>query len=80
MPLVEVNVFEDELTPAQTQQLIRRITDDVTWVTSEKLRDITWVIVNTVNNGNWGVGGRPFVSRTSGGSFVVNEESRRPTV
>ena len=58
MPLVEVNVFENELTPAQTRQLIQRITDDVTWVTGEKLREITWVIVNTVNNGNWGVGGR----------------------
>jgi phenylpyruvate tautomerase PptA (4-oxalocrotonate tautomerase family) len=48
MPLVEVKVFEDELTPEQTKQLIQKITDAVTTVTSEKLRDVTWVIVNPV--------------------------------
>lgn len=26
-------------------------------VTSEKLRDVTWVIVNEVKSGHWGVGG-----------------------
>lgn len=51
MPLVEVKVFEDELTQEQTKQLIERITDAVTTVTSEKLRDVTWVIVNTVKSG-----------------------------
>lgn len=57
MPLVEVKVFEDELKPEQTKELIQRITDAVTTVTSEKLRDVTWVIVNEVKSGNWGVGG-----------------------
>jgi 4-oxalocrotonate tautomerase len=58
MPLVEVKVFEDELTPEQTKQLIQKITDAVTAVTSEKLRDVTWVIVNPVKSGSWGVGGK----------------------
>ena len=58
MPLVEVKVSEDELTPDQTKQLIQRITDAVTTTTSEKLRDVTWVIVHTVQSGSWGVGGR----------------------
>jgi 4-oxalocrotonate tautomerase len=57
MPFVEVKVFEDELTPEQTKELIQRITDAVATVTSEKLRDVTWVIVNEVKSGNWGVGG-----------------------
>jgi 4-oxalocrotonate tautomerase len=56
-PLVEIKVFEDELTQEQTKQLIQRITDVVTGVTSEKLRDVTWVIVNTVKSGSWGIGG-----------------------
>lgn len=57
MPLVEVKVFEQELTRKQTTDLIAGITDAVTSVTSEKLRDVTWVIVNEVPSGNWGVGG-----------------------
>ena len=48
MPLVEVKVFKDELTPEQTRALIQKITDAVTSVTSEKLRDVTWVIVSEV--------------------------------
>ena len=57
MPFVEVKVFKDELTPDQTRTLIQKITDVVTAVTSEKLRGVTWVIVNEVPSGNWGVGG-----------------------
>lgn len=58
MPLIEVKVFEDELTAEQTKQFIQRITDAVTTVTSERLRDVTWVIVSTVQSGSWGVGGK----------------------
>jgi 4-oxalocrotonate tautomerase len=57
MPLVEVKVFKDELSPDQTRVLIQKITDAVTSVTSEKLKDVTWVIVSEVPSGNWGVGG-----------------------
>jgi 4-oxalocrotonate tautomerase len=57
MPLVEVKVFEDELTSDQTAELIRKVTDVVTEVTSEKLREVTWVIVDQVKSGSWGVGG-----------------------
>ncbi len=57
MPFVEVKVFEDELSKDQAKELIQRITDAVTTVTSEKLRDVTWVIVSEVKSGNWGVGG-----------------------
>jgi 4-oxalocrotonate tautomerase len=76
MPLVEVKVFEDELTQEQTTQLIQRITDAVTTVTSEKLRDVTWVIVNTVKSGSWVLEGTPWESRTSERSFVAAEEGR----
>jgi 4-oxalocrotonate tautomerase len=58
MPLVEVKVFEDELTAEQKQELIRKITDGVTTVISEKLRDVTWVIITEVKSGSWGVGGK----------------------
>ncbi len=59
MPLIQVDVFEDELSQDQSKDLIDRITDVVTEVTSEKLREVTWVIINEVKNGHWGVGGNP---------------------
>jgi 4-oxalocrotonate tautomerase len=57
MPLIEVKVFQDELTPEQTQALIQKITDAVADVTSPKLRPVTWVVVQEIKDGNWGVGG-----------------------
>ncbi len=57
MPLVQVDVFEDELSQEQAKNLINKITDVITEVTSEKLREVTWVIVNEVKDGHWGVGG-----------------------
>ena len=38
--------------------LIERITNAVTAVTSEKLRDKTWVVVSEVPSGSWGIGGQ----------------------
>jgi 4-oxalocrotonate tautomerase len=57
MPLIEVKVFKDELTSEQTQALIQKITDAVAIVTSPKLRPVTWVVVQEIKDGNWGVGG-----------------------
>jgi len=71
MPLVEVTVFEDELSQAQAKELISGITDTVCAVTSEKLRQVTWVVIHEARSGNWGVGGNPLgladVRRMSGG-------------
>ncbi len=58
MPLVEVKVFEDELTREQTADLIQKITDAVTGVVSPKIRDAVWVVVHEIKSGNWGAGGK----------------------
>ncbi len=57
MPLISVRVFEDELGQEQSKALIARITDAVAEVTSEQLRHVTWVIIDEVKSGHWGVGG-----------------------
>jgi len=57
MPLVEVKVFEEELNEAQSKDLISRITDAVAAVTSDRLSGVTWVIIDEVKDGQWGVGG-----------------------
>ena len=52
-----IKVFEGELGKEQSKELLKKITNAVTEVTSEKLRDVTWVVVTEVKSGNWGVGG-----------------------
>jgi 4-oxalocrotonate tautomerase len=59
MPLIHVNVFEDEITTEQTKDLIERITEAIATVISPKMRDVTWVVVHEVKSGSWGVGGIP---------------------
>ena len=57
MPLITVKVFKDELNEGQSKQLIEKITNSVVDITSDKLRDVTWVVIEEVNDGQWGVGG-----------------------
>jgi len=57
MPFVEVKVFEGELTKAQTKEVIQKITDVMVSFSGESLRQATWVVVQEVESGNWGVGG-----------------------
>jgi 4-oxalocrotonate tautomerase len=58
MPLITVKVFENELDAAQSDKLIRKITDSVTSVTSEKLREATWVVIEEVKDKHWAIGGQ----------------------
>jgi 4-oxalocrotonate tautomerase len=57
MPLITVKVFKDELTPAQSAKVIEKMTDAFCSVTSEKLRDATWIQIEEINDGQWGIGG-----------------------
>lgn len=58
MPLIEIKVFEDELNKEQIQDLVNKITDSVTKVTSEKLRNMTWITITEIKSGHWGVAGK----------------------
>lgn len=58
MPFIQIKIFKNELNQEQCQNLISKVTDAVTSVTSEKLRDLTWINIEEVNDGHWGVGGK----------------------
>jgi len=60
MPLVTIKVFKDELSNSQAKDLIRKVTEAVIPFVGEKLRDNTWVLIEEIANGSWGIGGRTF--------------------
>jgi 4-oxalocrotonate tautomerase len=60
MPLINVKVFENELTQQQTADIIQGITEAVIPFVGERLREATWVLVEDVKSGAWGIGGKPF--------------------
>ena len=59
MPLVQIKGVQGFLTKDQKQKIIKKVTDAVVSVEGEGLRSVTWVIIEDVNEGEWGVGGEP---------------------
>jgi 4-oxalocrotonate tautomerase len=57
MPLVTVKVIEGVFTPGQKQEMIGKITDAMVEIEGENLRPVTWVLVEEVHSGDWGIGG-----------------------
>jgi 4-oxalocrotonate tautomerase len=58
MPLVNIQLIENVFTPEQKKEMIRKITDTMVSLEGEALRDLTWVKIDEVKEGNWGIGGK----------------------
>ncbi len=58
MPLVQIKGVGGYLTLEQKQELIKKVTDAVVSVEGEGLRPVTWVTIEDVEPGAWGVGGQ----------------------
>lgn len=62
MPLVNVKVIEGVFTSEQKQEMIRKLTDTMVSIEGENLRPVTWVVVEEVKSGDWGIGGNPLTT------------------
>ena len=62
MPLVYVKVGEGVFTDVQKREMIRKITDVIVSIEGEQMRPVTWVVVDEVGSGTWGMGGRPLTT------------------
>jgi 4-oxalocrotonate tautomerase len=63
MPLITFQTLENVLTPEQKKQIIAKITDAVIAIEGESVRDVTWVKIEEVREGCWGVGGHALYAR-----------------
>jgi 4-oxalocrotonate tautomerase len=59
MPFVNLKLIEGVFTPGQKQQIIRDLTEAMVAIEGENLRPVTWVVVEEVHSGDWGVAGNP---------------------
>lgn len=59
MPLVNVKLIEGVFTPTQKQEMIRKLTDTMVSIEGENLRPVTWVVIEEIKSGDWGIGGNP---------------------
>ena len=57
MPFVNVKVVEGVFSATQKQDIVRKVTDAMVEIEGENMRPVTWVVVEEVRSGDWGIGG-----------------------
>jgi 4-oxalocrotonate tautomerase len=58
MPLITVKLIEDVFTAEQKVKIIEKLTDAMVAIEGENLRELTFVLIEEVKQGDWGVGGK----------------------
>jgi 4-oxalocrotonate tautomerase len=58
MPLVQLKVIEGVFSDAQKRAMIEKVTDAMVSVEGENMRQVTWVTIEDVKSGEWGIGGK----------------------
>jgi 4-oxalocrotonate tautomerase len=62
MPLIQVKLIEEVFTPAQKKEIITSLTEAMVKIEGENMKPVTWVIIEEVRSGEWGIGGRPMTT------------------
>jgi 4-oxalocrotonate tautomerase len=62
MPMVNVKVIEGVFTDEQKRDMIEKLTDTMVEIEGENMRGVTWVVIDEVKSGDWGLGGQPLTT------------------
>lgn len=63
MPLVQVKLIEGVFTTDQKQEIITKVTETMVGIEGEAMRPVTWVVVEEVRSGEWGIGGKALTTQ-----------------
>jgi 4-oxalocrotonate tautomerase len=58
MPLVNVRLIEGVFTDDQKHEIVENLTDTMVEIEGENMRGVTWVVIDEVKSGDWGIGGQ----------------------
>ena len=56
--MINVKVIEGVFSDTQKVDMIEKLTDAMVSIEGENMRSVTWVIVEEVKSGDWGIGGQ----------------------
>jgi len=62
MPFVNVKVIEGVFDGAQKAAMVKTLTEAMVSIEGENMRSVTWVVVEEVKSGDWGIGGNPLTT------------------
>ena len=62
MPLITVNLIENVFSKEEKAEIITKLTNTMVEIEGEALRAVTWVKIEEVPEGQWGIGGNPLTA------------------
>ena len=62
MPFIQVKLINEVFSAEQKKKMITKITDAMVSIEGEHLRPVTWVVIEEVKGGQWGIGGQPLTA------------------
>ena len=62
MPLVDIQLIKGVFNEDQKREMIEKVTDTMVSIEGEAMRGVTWVRVQEVASGEWGIGGKPLTA------------------
>ena len=63
MPLVNVKLIKGVFDANQKQEMIAQLTETMVAIEGEALRGVTWVTIDEVESGDWGIGGNAITAQ-----------------
>ena len=58
MPMINVRLIEGVFDDSQKREMIEKLTDAMVEIEGENMRSVTWVLIDEVKSGDWGIGGQ----------------------
>jgi 4-oxalocrotonate tautomerase len=58
MPLVDIQLIKGVFDEDQKRTMIEKVTDTMVEIEGEVMRGVTWVRIQEIASGEWGIGGR----------------------
>ena len=63
MPFVNVKLIEGVFDADQKQEMLTRLTETMVDIEGENMRPVTWVTIEEVPSGQWGIGGKALTTQ-----------------
>ena len=62
MSFVNIKITEGIFNKEQKQEMIQKVTDTMVSIEGENMRPVTWVVVEEIKSGDWGIAGKGYTT------------------
>ena len=62
MPFVNIKIIEGVFNQKRKNEMIEKVTDTMVSIEGENMRPVTWVVLEEVKSGDWGIAGKGYTT------------------